>query len=67
MIKFAQYIAEKESRDIDELLGFARLKPKTTTIKVKRKPEEPSMQDKIKARRKANNFTSGWKADGKNK
>ena len=42
--------------NIDELLGFATKRPKTTTIVKKRKPEEPSIQDKIAARRKTGNF-----------
>jgi len=49
-------LREESDENIDELLGFATKRPKTTKIVKKRKPEEPSIQDKIAARRKTGNF-----------
>ena len=37
---------------LDELLGFATKRPKTTTIVKKSKPAEPSLRDKVAAKRK---------------
>ena len=51
------------TEELDELLGFATKRQKTTTIVKKRKPEEPSVQDKIKARRKAGNWTNSKEED----
>lgn len=49
-------VSQQEEDEVRELLGFATKRPKTTTIVKKRKPEEPSLQDKIKARRKAGDW-----------
>jgi len=51
--KLADYLDPKQSEAIAEILGFAIKNPKRTTIKKKRAPEEPSIQDKLKARRAA--------------
>jgi len=42
-----------DKEQVNELLGFARTRPKTKTITVKKRPpEEPSLRDKVIARRK---------------
>ena len=42
-----------DKEQVNELLGFARSRPKTKTITVKRKPpQEPSLRDKVLAKRK---------------
>jgi len=42
-----------DKEQVNELLGFARSRPKTKTITVKRRPpEEPSLRDKVIAKRK---------------
>jgi len=42
-----------DKEQVNELLGFAKTRPKTKTITVKRRPpEEPSLRDKVIAKRK---------------
>jgi hypothetical protein len=42
-----------DKEQVNEILGFARTRPKTKTITVKKRPpEEPSLRDKVIAKRK---------------
>ena len=52
---------------LSEILGFVTKQPKRTTIKKKPEKFEPSVQDKIKARRAAaaKGDKNAWKADNK--